>query len=302
MTKSIKAWPLAAGASALFGATVAIAAHYGEWTAPVNIESLAGSSDNINTSFVDGCASLSPDGLNLAFTSNRTGNFDIYIASRSDTSAAFGDPVRLPAPVNGTTTDSCPTLLHGKRMIFTSFRDDPAGDLYETRVGPKGWTEPRRFGPNINQPGIQDEVATLYEDDAGREVMLWSRRNSSQPGDIFQSIDGSPATLVQGGPNSSAADNRPSVSHDGKTIYWDSNRGGSPTDPDLWMANRSSTSETWGTAVRLGELSSAGTIDQRPFISWDGTMLIFSSNRPGSSSALPDMWIATRDRIRGKGN
>ena len=31
----------------------------------------------ISTPAVDGCASISPDGLSIAFTSNRTGNFDI---------------------------------------------------------------------------------------------------------------------------------------------------------------------------------------------------------------------------------
>lgn len=285
---------VAATAVAMLGAgSVALAKNYGPWSAPANIETLPGSSRALNTPVVDGCASVSPDGLMLAFNSNRSGNFDIYVAERSDTSSGFGNPVQLPAPVNGSTIDSCPTLLQGKRMIFTSFRDDSAGDLYETRLGPNGWRDPQRFGPNINQPGIQDEAAAVYEDEEGREVMLWSRRNTAQLGDIFQSIDGAPATLVQGGPNSSAADNRPSVTHDGRTIFWDSTRTGSQ-GPDIWYATRSSTSETWGQAVQLTALNSSGG-DLRPSIGWRGTMITFSSNRAGSESALPDIWFAVRD-------
>ena len=284
----------AAGIASLMATAAVAMPEFGEWAAPQNIESLPNSSASLNSPAVDGCASLSPDGLMLAFNSNRTGNFDIYIAQRSSTSDGFGNPERLPAPVNGPTTDSCPTLVHGKQMIFTSFRDDAAGDLYLTRLGPRGWAQPERFDSNINQPGIQDEVASVYEDDEGRQVMVWSRRNGSNPGDIFQSIDGGPATLVQGGVNSSAADNRPSVTHDGKTIFWDSSRGGDPATPDIWYATRSSSSDTWGTAVRLDGVNAAGAFDARPFVSWDGRTLTFSSTRPGGESPAPDMYFTTR--------
>ncbi len=282
------------GISLLAGSAALALPAFGEWNAPQSIEALSGSSDNINSAAVDGCASLSADGLMLAFNSNRTGNFDIYIARRGSTSEGFGEPERLPAPVNGPATDNCPTLLHGKRMIFTSSRDDFQGDLYLTRLGPKGWSAPERFGPNINQPGIQDEVAAVYEDDQGRQVMLWSRRNGANPGDIFQSVDGGPASLVQGGVNSSAGDNRPSVTHDGKTIFWDSSRGADPATPDLWYATRSSTDDIWGTAQRLDSLNAANAFDARPFVSWDGRTLIFSSSRPGGTSPAPDIYFTTR--------
>ena len=286
---------IATACVSLLGATAAIGMPaFGDWAAPLSIESLPGTSSNLNSPAVDGCASLSPDGLTLAFNSNRTGNFDIYLAKRGGTSEGFGEPERLPAPINGSATDSCPTLLQGKRMIFTSFRDDPAGDLYMTRLGPKGWSAPQRFGSNINQPGIQEESAALYEDKEGREVLIWSRRNGAVPGDIFQSIDGGPATLVQGGVNSSAADNRPSVTHDGKTIFWDSTRNSDPSDPDIWYATRSSTSNSWGTAERLAALSAPAAFDGRPFVSWDGTTLIFASARPGGTSPAPDTSLTRR--------
>jgi Tol biopolymer transport system component len=247
---------------------------------------------------VDGCASLSPDGRTIGFTSNRTGDFDIYLATRSDAQSGFGNVTRLPAPVNGPATDSCPTLLQGHRMIFTSTRDDPAGDMYETRRGPNGWSAPRRLGPNINLPGIQEESAAVYEDSKGREVIMFSRRNGSDPGKIYESIDGAPATLVAGGPHSSAADNRPSVTHDGLTIFWDSTRAGSQAE-DIYYATRSSTSQPFGPAIHLQSLS-GDSFDARPFISWDGSMLTFSSIRAGNPSPAPDIWFATRSRANGR--
>jgi len=68
---------------------------FGDWSDPANLASIPGTGSGISTPAVDGCASLSPDGLSIAFTSNRTGNFDIYVATRPSKSAAFGSPSRL---------------------------------------------------------------------------------------------------------------------------------------------------------------------------------------------------------------
>lgn len=267
---------------------------FGPWSTPIHLEALPGSANNLNTPAVDGCASMSADGLDIAFTSNRSGNFDIYMAHRESMADGFGPASALPAPVNGPTTDACPTLLRGKRLMYTSARDDPAGDLYVTRLGPDGWSAPERLGPNINLPGVQDEVGAVYEDAQGREVLIWTRRpGDNTTGKLYYSINGSPAALLQGGPHSSAGDNRASVTHDGKTIFWDSTRIGGI--PRIFMATRSSTSQPFGTAVEVTELNAVG-LNLRPFVSWDGTMITLSSNRTGSESAAPDMWYATRDK------
>lgn len=294
--------PLTFGLVGLFATAAVALPAFGDWSEPRNLESVAGTSAMLNTPAVDGCASHSRDGLTIAFNSNRGGNHDIYLATRTSKSAAFGTPVRLPSPINTSSDEFCPTLRQGNRLYFSSGRDDPAGDLYVSRSGPKGWSAPARLGPNINEPGMMDEVAAFYEDGQGREVMLFSRRPATGPGGkIYESIDGAPAELVGGGPHSSAADNRPSVTHDGRTIFWDSTRTGS-RGPDIWTATRSSTSEPWGDAVHLSDLNSAG-FDARPFISWDGTLLTFSSNRTGSEGPgpmfAPDIWFAARSKTAG---
>jgi Tol biopolymer transport system component len=272
---------------------------FGEWSAPANLTSLPGSGSGLSTPAVDGCASLSPDGLSIAFTSNRTGNFDIYIAQRSSESEGFGTAVRLPAPLNSSTAnDACPTLARGGRLFYSSDRTDPAYDLYVARRINGSWSAPVRLGANINQPGWLEESAALYED-GDHEVMMFSiRRPDGSEGKIYQSIDGGPASLVAGGPHSSASDNRPSITHDGKTIFFDSNRYGTLGDQDLFYSSRSSVSEPFGPAIHLQELSSAG-FDARPFVSWDGTLLTFSSARAGNASPAPDIWFASRSKATG---
>lgn len=283
----------------LAGATAATAKNWDDWSAPMNLESLAGSSTTLNTPAVDGCASHSRDGLAIVFNSNRTGNFDLYMATRSSTSEGFGTPVALPAPINTASNEACATIATGNRLYFSSDRDDPAYDLYVAKRGPDGWSSPVRLGPNVNTPGMLDEAVDFYEDDEGREVMIFTSRNSAGTvSDIYYSVEGGPAFVVQGGPNSSAADARASITDDGLTIIWDSTRSGGLGGPDIYFATRSNTSEPFGTAVHLQHLSSP-VFDARPYISKDGTFLTFSSARTGSESPAPDIWFASREKVTG---
>jgi Tol biopolymer transport system component len=285
---------LATGIVALATATSVAAENWDDWSAASSIESLPGSSPVLNTPAIDGCASHSADGLTLVFNSNRAGTHDIYMATRSSLSEGFGAPVRLPAPVNTETfTESCPTLA-GNHLYFSSTRDDPVGDIVVSRLGQNGWSNPENLGSNINRAGWLDEAADFYTDDEGRDVMVFSSRQPhDNGGKIYESVAGSPRKLVRGGPNSSAQDNRPSVTSDGLTIFFDSTRTGTLGGPDLYYATRSTTSEPFGPAIHLRSLSSPG-FDARPFISGDGSFVTYSSNRSGSESPAPDIWFATR--------
>lgn len=298
---------VAVGLAALACASAVAAKNWGEWSAPQSIEAMPGASSLLNTAAVDGCSSMSHDGLELYFTSSRAGSMavDIWVARRSSTSEGFGAPENLGAPVNSPAVDFCPTIRPGKRLYFSSTRHDGAGDLYVSRLGKDGWSTPENLGPNINSPSVE-ESASFYEDEEGREVMLFSSRRSGR-GQIYQSIDGGPAQLVAGGVNSSAADQRPGVRKDGLEIFWDSTRSGGLGNSDLWTATRSSTSEPWGTAVHLQSLSSAGPpgagftpgYDARPFLSHDGSMLLFGSVREGGEG-LSDAYYTTRRKITGQ--
>jgi hypothetical protein len=289
---------LAVSLAALVGASVAAAKNWSEWSAAANLNTM--SSPGLNTASIDGCASHSPDGLTIVFNSNRGGNHDLYTASRESRSDGFGAAVPLPGSVNTSANEVCPTLANGRRLYFSSDRHDPSYDIYVSRMGKTGWGAPSRLGPNINTNGMLEEAPDFYEDEAGREVMVFTRRNG--PGtqsDIFQSIEGAPAELVQGGPHTSAADARASVTKDGLTMFWDSTRTGTLGGPDLYYATRSNTSQPFGSAIHLVSLSSPG-FDARPFISWDGSFLTFASGRVGNVSPAPDMWIATRSKVTGR--
>lgn len=299
------AYALGTLAFAFASATGGEAKNWGNWSAPVSIESLPGSSSLLNTPAVDGCPSLSPDGLEIYFTSNRPGGLggvDIWMASRSSTAVGFGDPVNLGAAINRSADDSCPTMTQGGRLFFGSRRHDPVphGDLYVARRGPKGWGVVERLGPNINSDGVIEESVALFEDEGGNEVIHFNRG-----GRIYYSVNFGPAQLAPGGVNSSSIDKRPGVRKDGLEIFWDSERYGTLGGSDFWTATRSSTSDPWGTAVHLPSLSAPGPggffgpgFDARPFLSRDGSTLVFGSVRDGGEGVV-DLYISTRQKLTG---
>ncbi len=281
------------GASAAFALPA-----FTDWRAPTNAEQVPGASPVLNSPAVDGCVSLSRDGLEMYFNSNRAGSQDIYVARRASRSDGFGTPEPLPSTINTAATEFCPTSVQGNRLYFSRSRTGDPGDLMVSRYGPSGWGTPVALGPEINSP-LMEEAADLFEDDTGRDVLIFSRRPATGPGgQIFQSIEGGAATLVAGGPNAGGGNNRATITHDGLTILFDSTRPGGTGGVDLWMATRGATGQAFGPATPLTGLNSAG-FDARPSLSWDASELYFSSDRAGSESVAPDIWRTVRERAGG---
>jgi Tol biopolymer transport system component len=81
--------------------------------------------EGINTGFREEGFSLSADGLTLVFSSNREGSadLDIWLATRSERDATFGEPVNLSA-VNSAAPDGDAMLSpDGLELFFTSERN-----------------------------------------------------------------------------------------------------------------------------------------------------------------------------------
>src|SRR5262245_42540685 len=70
----------------------------------------------INTAAFEGKPSLSADGLELYFVSDRPGALggpgdqDIYVARRRSVNSAWGEPARVPPPVSSPFFDITPTI------------------------------------------------------------------------------------------------------------------------------------------------------------------------------------------------
>lgn len=93
--------------------------------------------------------------------------------------------------------------------------------------------------------------------------------------------------------NSAAADNNPTLSPDGLSLYFASDRPGALGGTDLWVAQRTSRESPWEAPVNLGAPISTTSADGGPALSVDGHLLFFHSARPGGQGGN-DIWMARR--------
>ena len=258
----------------------------------------------VNSSADEYDPAISADELELYFNSYRPGGLgeaDLWVTTRKTKADPWGSSVNLGPTVNSPAGDKAPSLsADGLSLYFSSGR--PAGiggqDLWvttrKTRSSP--WGQPANLGPTVNSaanehsPYISADDLTLYFAEQPDQL---ERPGGSGNGDIWVTTRktkrdpwGTPVNL---GPtvNSSAWDQAPSISDDGLSLYFDSERGG-VDESAIWVTKRKNTSEPWGTPVKLGPVVNADW-EANPDISRDGSTLYFVSTRPGGSGGS-DLW------------
>jgi WD40-like Beta Propeller Repeat len=301
---SLRSVVVALVAAAVFAPSVQ-AAEFSPWSTAVNAETVFGTSTDLNTDAQDGCPIQSPDRLSLYMASTRPGGhggIDIWVAQRDSKDAPWGAPENLPAPVNSSSDDFCPTPIRGGGLFFVSRRVTPGvtcgmGDIYLTRLNPgRGWETPQHLGcqadggPNspLDEQGpsyVKTGGPTLYFS-SGPDIYRSERHGNGRFGPA------EPVTEL----NSPAMDIQPNVRHDGREVVFASNRPGTLGLQDLWVATRSDVNGPWSAPVNLGPaVNTSGASETRPSLSWDGTTLYFG-RAPGGVAAATDIFVATRER------
>ncbi len=293
-------------------ATSAAAAAFGPWGAGQKLDSIGANSAELNTPSLDGCPIQSPDGLSLYLASNRPGGkggLDIWVATRTSTSAPWGAPQNLGEPVNSAADDFCPTPVGKRGLFFVSREALPGacgqGDIYFTHRNETGaWAEPERLlctpaGPN----SALDEQGPSWVDPSGklrgRKQLYFSRSSATPPvaGDVFVSErqNGArfgPATPVAELNDATANDIQPNVRADGLELVFSSNRAGTAGGQDVWSATSSSVDAGWSAPVNLGPAVNTAAGETRPSLSKDGTQLLFGRS-PGPDG-MSDIYLTTR--------
>lgn len=287
-------------------ASAAYAMNFGPWTPAVSAESVPGTSENLNTAALEGCAFVAQRDDILYFASNRAGGMgglDIWYALRGE-DGSWSDPVNFTA-ANSAADDLCPTAhRNGRTFLFVSSRAGGCGgsDILMTRLhATRGWTAPVNLGCTVNSAA---DEASPYLLEA--ELYFSSTRvggfaadapgATSGDGDIYVStFDGVSfgAPVLAAGLNTAQSDFRPNLRRDGLEIYLDSNRAGGIGGLDLWTSTRASTFDPWSAPTNLGATVNSPANDLRPSLSWDGMTLYFGSTRTGGEGSQ-DVYVTTR--------
>ncbi|MCL5734255.1 MAG: LamG domain-containing protein [Actinobacteria bacterium] len=142
------------------------------WGPPTNL------GPAVNTSYLDDVPSVSADGLELYFTSNRPGGYggyDLYVSKRAATSDPWGLAADLGPAVNSPANEEAACISpDGLLLFFSSDRPGGSGDLdiYVTRRASRSapWQPPVNVGPVINGPSI--EIRPILAAD-GSTLYFW---------------------------------------------------------------------------------------------------------------------------------
>lgn len=137
------------------------------------------------------------------------------------------------------------------------------------------------FQPSIGLANINtdahDAAVSLNNDGS---ILYVYRDNSDDHGDLYESVrsgsDYSAPTKLKGLVNSYSWDGHCSLSPDGRTLYFCSERGGGYGGRDIYKATMLQDS-TWGNIVNLGDSINTTSDEDAPFIHPDGVTLYFSS-------------------------
>jgi hypothetical protein len=240
---------------------------------------------------LDDDPTLSDDLLEIFWTSARPGSSgcDIWTSVRSDPSATWPAPTNV-TELNTTSCDSGASLSHdGKTLYLASTQLDPANGLADVFVATRSgrgspWSTPVLVAELMSPD--QDGSPSLTEDE--RVGIMFSTRNSGD--DLFE-IRRASSTDVWSPPvvivelTTSSRDRSPSVSADGLTIWFISDRPGGVGLNDLYEATRPDLDSPFGEPVNLAELNTPDSEDD-PWVSPDGRTIFWARKSTAGDSEL----------------
>lgn len=161
------------------------------------------------------------------------------------------------------------------------------------------WTKPEKLGPTVNSNA--DEYSPSLSADGLTLLFASSRPNGQGEFDLWmcrrQTLFDPWSAAENLGPtiNSSASDGSPSLSGDGLTLVFASNRGQPALRQHLWTSVRKTLADPWSQPVKLDStVDPAGASDDGVKQSADGLSLMFSSFPRDGSQGREDLWLCRR--------
>jgi OOP family OmpA-OmpF porin len=171
-----------------------------------------------------------------------------------------------------------------QELIFTrraGFSDNFDEDLVVCKKDPQGrWLPPKSISKNINSQ-YNEGTCTISAD--GRKLIFTScvGREGFGSCDLFQSIkvgdEWSIPENLGANVNSSEWESQPSLSADGRTLYFVSDRRGGYGRRDIWMSTMNGVG-VWSKARNIGKPVNTVYDEYSPFIHANNKTLYFASN------------------------
>ncbi|HDP55111.1 MAG TPA: hypothetical protein ENN24_05455 [Bacteroidetes bacterium] len=199
-------------------------------------------------------------------------------------------PESLGTNVNSNMDDYWPSLSADENtlVITVNIPKDPSlddvfrnrqEDLFITTRNEQGEWEPvRNIGPPINTPQFNEGAQSITSDGNTMYYTVCDGRcnlyvSSRQDNGLW----GRPKKLPEPVNLNYSSEKQPSISPDGSTLYFVSDRKGGFGSFDIWRSHRVNENQ-WTEPENLGDSVNTEYLEQSPFIHFDNQTLYFSSN------------------------
>lgn len=241
----------------------------------------------LSTNATETAATLTQDELTVYFARSGT----IYVANRTTASDRFAN-VR-PAGLSSGGNDGNPALTSdGTRLFFSTLSrgDSGASEVFFAPVVNTilGAPSPvRGIRPSTDDPYPTGDASALYHaaERGGPASDLW----------LVTGIGGTAMTEEKLAINDVAIDRQPTLSRDELALFFASDRTGGLGRSDIFVATRAGTTDAFAGVTWLGPAVNGPADDVPAWVSNDGCVLYFSSDRAGGSGAR-DLYRTTRGR------
>jgi outer membrane protein OmpA-like peptidoglycan-associated protein len=208
------------------------------------------------------------------------------------------NPVNLGPAINTPGYEFINSVSIDESLLLFTHRDIERGSperfFWSKKINGQ-WSPAEEMPPPLNSDGNQgaltlspDGMTVLFAacslpDSYGGCDLYISRRNGTN-----WSIPVNLGPVV----NSTSWDSQPSMSSDGKTVYFASSRSGGKGGSDIYFTVKQDNG-TWSIPENLGDSINTSDAETTPFIHPDGNTLYFSSKgHPGMGGA--DLFVSTR--------
>lgn len=165
-------------------------------------------------------------------------------------------------------------------LIFTARSDDGDENLYTSQLTNGNWAAPKSISDKINTTANEGTCSISAD---GRTLVFTScdGKNSLGSCDLYISKKvGEEWTVPENlgsSVNTSFWEAQPSLSNDGRILYFSSDRQGGYGRKDLWVSELKE-NNTWTKAINLGNVINTASDEISPFIHANGHTLFFASD------------------------
>lgn len=190
-------------------------------------------------------------------------------------------PINLGPQVNTTADEYLPSITVDDSTLIYTRRENNNEDFYISSKGDGGWRKSRPLDENINTAEYNEGAGSISADGKDLYYTICGRPGVIGRCDIYVSHrQGYRWSLPKNlGPevNTESWESQPSISADGRTLYFTSSRPGGYGGFDIWETEKIG-KDHWRKPVNLGPQINTRGNEISPFIHPDDQTLYFSSD------------------------